>query len=257
MPSSTSSRLRRLPDFGPVQVFNADIAGYTMADQLAWVKDKGLAFKPDMIVLGVFENDIGDYRRVLTGRATWLGVSHGAADEVNAPAALDELRVFLGHNAALYNLASQIKNAVRQRAAGIDTRRGEGDAALVQPDLGAEFARLAAAYEADFRQFAALARAAGIALAVVAIPSPSVLAEGMRAEVAPLVARLCAELDVPFLDPFDEFAAQPHAAENLYLLNWSTALNGYTGNGHLSRMGHSLIGRRVAVWLSAVLAKAL
>lgn len=251
-PQWLRSELRRSGALGPLQVHNGAVSGYTIADELAWLRDKGVALKPDLILLGVFENDIQDYRRVLSGR----GQRSGSSGENTAlRAVIDWVRGSFAAHLALFDVAAQLRGMFEMRAANVDIVRGEGDAALVKPDLGAEFARFAAAYEADFRRFVTTARDAGIGLAVVSIPSPSVLAEGMRAEVAPLVARLCAELDVPFLDPNDEFAAHPDPAQTLYLLNWSAEIKGYTGNGHMSREGSLLLGKRVAAWLPTVLAK--
>jgi lysophospholipase L1-like esterase len=246
-PQWVQAELRRSGALGPLQVHNGAVSGYTIADQLAWLRDKGVALKPDLIVLGVFENDIQDYRRVLSGRATRPGTSD---ERPPLRVAIDWLRGSFAAHLALYDIAAQLRDTIALRAANVDIARGEGDAALVKPDLSAEFARFAVAYEADFRRFVATARAAGIGLAVVSIPSPSVLAEGMRAEVAPLVARQCAELGVPFLDAHDEFAAHPDPAQSLYLLNWSVELKAYTGNGHMSREGNLTLGKRVAAWLT-------
>ena len=63
-PAWTENALRRhYGDGKRVQVFNAGIAGYTISDQLALLKDKGVAFKPGLVVLGVFENDLLDLRK--------------------------------------------------------------------------------------------------------------------------------------------------------------------------------------------------
>lgn len=252
-PQWVQSELRRSGALGPVQIQNGAVSGYTISDELAWLREKGIVLKPDLIVLGVFENDIHDYRRVLTGRGQRPGSS---GERPTLRAAVDWLRGSFAAHLALYDVAAQVRNILEMRAANVDILRGEGDAALVKPDLGAEFARFAAAYEADFRRFVTLTREAGIELAVVSIPSSNVLTEGIRAEVAPLVARLCAELGVPFLDAKDEFAAHPDPAQSHYLLNWSAETNSYTGNGHLSRFGSLTLGKRVAEWLPTVLAKA-
>ncbi len=45
-----------------IQVLNAGIPAYTIEDELEYLKEKGLGIRPDMIVLGVFPNDVSDYR---------------------------------------------------------------------------------------------------------------------------------------------------------------------------------------------------
>ncbi len=245
----TQSELRRRPDAKLVQVFNAGVSGYTIYDELAWLRDKGVPFKPDLIVLGVFENDVFDYRRVLTGNATRISgaVAGGGPSEWIA-----RLRIALWQNSALYNIASAIKRAALLQASGINLRRGEGDAALVHPDSGAETARYVAAYEGDFRAFAQTAVAAGIPVAVVSIPSYDSIVADVRPTTAPVARRLSAEFGFPFLDLEPVFAAIPDAGQALYLLQWDAKKGLLEGNGHLSRFGHLTAGRAVAGWLAAL-----
>lgn len=243
------SELRRRPDAAPVQVFKGGVSGYTIADELAWLRDKGLAMRPDLIVLAPFENDIFDYRRVLAGNAKRIA---GTSAQGGAGEWIVSARVALWQNSAIYNVASAIKRSLQMAAAGVNLRRGEGEAALVRPDPGDEFARFAAAYECDFRIFAALAREADIPLAVVLIPSYDALVDGAQPTVAPLVARLCAELGVPFLDLTGTFAAIADPAQSLYLLHWVAARGRYEGNGHLSRYGHLVAGKAVAAFVAGL-----
>src|SRR5262249_52483775 len=46
-----------------VQVFNAGIAGYTLPDELAYLRDKGVHFKPRLVVLATTERNIYFMRR--------------------------------------------------------------------------------------------------------------------------------------------------------------------------------------------------
>ena len=248
-PAWTQSELRRRPGARAIQVFNGGVSGYTMADELAWLRDKGVALKPDLVLLGVFENDVFDYRRVLAGRATRIsGTSaDGGPDEW-----LARLRIGLWQNSALYNVASAIKRGLLLKAAGIDLRNGEGEGALVRPDANAELARFAAAYERDFRDFARIAAAAGIPVAVVSIPNYDTVVAGAPAQTAPLAARLSVELGLPFLDLASAFAAAPDPGQSLYLLQWDAARGQLEGNGHLSRFGHLTAGRAVAAWLAGL-----
>src|SRR5262249_50000152 len=50
-----------------IRVFNAGIAGYTILDELAYLREKGIHLKPKLVVLGVFENDISDLRKEKNG----------------------------------------------------------------------------------------------------------------------------------------------------------------------------------------------
>jgi len=250
-PAWTQSELRRQQLLGNVQVHNGGVSGYTLADELAWLREKGLALKPDLVVLGVFENDIFDYRRITEGRGMRPASSSGGIGEIATFAR--ELRTGFLRNLALYTLAAQLRRQWELRIANVDIVRGEGDAALERPEVeAARLKRYADLYERDFRDFVRLAKETGIALAVVAIPSPKVVAEGQAAEVGPFVGRLCAELGVPFLDLSPDFAAAEDPGQKFFLLQWSAELKGLVGNGHLSREGHYEIGRRVAAWLATL-----
>lgn len=44
-----------------VEVLNAGISGYTLQDELSYLNEKGLKLKPDIIILGIYENDVADY----------------------------------------------------------------------------------------------------------------------------------------------------------------------------------------------------
>ena len=43
-----------------IQVLNAGVAGYTITDELEYLKEKGIKTKPDLIILGIYTNDVDD-----------------------------------------------------------------------------------------------------------------------------------------------------------------------------------------------------
>src|SRR6202521_5057634 len=55
-------RLRQRSD-ERTQVFNAGIVGYTITDELGYLRDKAIAFKPRLVILAVCENDLYDMRK--------------------------------------------------------------------------------------------------------------------------------------------------------------------------------------------------
>src|SRR4029078_6053803 len=94
------------------------MAGYTILDELALLREKGVAFKPNLVILAVFENDLDDLRRENNGmvqRPTRKRATGFATDLEN----------FLGRNSALVSLADHSKNRMQFREAGVDLRRGE------------------------------------------------------------------------------------------------------------------------------------
>lgn len=43
-----------------IQVLNAGVAGYTITDEFEYLKEKGIKIKPDLIILGIYTNDVSD-----------------------------------------------------------------------------------------------------------------------------------------------------------------------------------------------------
>lgn len=248
-PGWLQARLRQAGVGGrPVQVFNAGVSGYSIADQLDWLKDKAVAFKPDLVVLAVFENDVLDMRKYLAGTRLRREM-RGDRDDRMTRYWIKRVRKAIGENSALYTLVKDSKTAAAMREAGVDPRRGEGDATLRRGGAAPDGSRLAELYAATFAEFVATARGAGIPIAVVAIPDADAIGSGERGEVATLVRALASAAALPFLDLHDAFAARPDATQSLYLLQWESAAGGLRGNGHLSREGHRVVGHHVAEWL--------
>lgn len=55
------------------EVINAGVSGYTLEDELSYVSEKGIKLEPDLIIVGVYQNDVTDYlpsRRKIFSRAS-------------------------------------------------------------------------------------------------------------------------------------------------------------------------------------------
>ena len=169
-----------------IQVFNGGIAGYTITDELALLREKGIAFKPKLVVLAVFENDVADLGRKL-----------------QRPPSGTEARLTIGlkslaRSSALVNLANAVKARMQLAAAGADIRRGEANP-IAPREKGVADPALASRYGENFRTFFALAKANGIALAVIFIPSADNLKDD-SSKTRPVITALAAEMKTPFLD---------------------------------------------------------
>src|SRR5688572_1130655 len=104
-PARLQERLNELRETR-FQVLNAGIPGYTIEDELSYLKDKGLNLKPDLVVLGVYTNDIFD---LTPDMRQYFARSVVLAQTSPAAAAPDSLRVFLRDNVALYSLWRNIR----------------------------------------------------------------------------------------------------------------------------------------------------
>jgi lysophospholipase L1-like esterase len=226
-----------------VQVFNAGIAGYTILDELAFLKAKGLAFAPRLVILGAFENDLVDLRKEKNQQV------HRPTDppRSQASAALREAK----RHSALASVYDQIRDRVKFALAGVDVRRGEANpvAPPASTPPADDMDRLATRYGELFREMATLLKERGIAFAVIFIPEAGRLASGEPSLLEPLLRSLAAQTATPYLDLTPHMRAERDPVVRLYLLQRDGKSGSLTGNGHLSREGNAVIGRVVADWL--------
>lgn len=223
-----------------VQVFNAGIAGYTIIDELAYLREKGVAFKPSLVVLGVFENDLNDLRKEKDGTVQRPAnpVSSRIGNALKA----------VGRSSALVGLAESMKSQFQLAAAGVDTRRADVGAASVDP-LKPEV--LAARYRELFGELVALLKMNGIPLAVVFIPSAGEIQSVGKSQMETLIRDLTREHGVSYLNATLPMRAVEDPDVRFFLLQRGNAKErAWVGNGHLSREGNAVIGRAVAGFLA-------
>jgi len=224
-------------DADRVQVFNAGISGYSIADELAYMKEKGVRFQPKLVLLAAFENDVTDLRR----EGTPMRPRESGFTSVQT------VIKTLGRSSALVAVAQRVRDAIERKNAGIDVRRGEGETSA--PDSKPEdFDKLAVRYEELFGELAKLLKERSIPFGVVFIP-PSGVFGGGPSFAAPVVARAARANGAPYLDLTPIFGAIPDPEERIFLLNWDQRTKAFTGNGHLSREGNAIAGKSVARWL--------
>ena len=227
-------------------MFNAGIAGYTIIDELALLREKAIAFSLKLVVLAVFENDLADMKKESTGT-----MRQSAAGEATSTSwlcgGLRNLLAPLRRHLALNSIAERLKTKWDLARAGADIQRGEGQVGA--PAALPDDERLAARYRDRFCATADLLHQNGIAFAAIFIPSADLVGDGLPSLMRPVLEAAAAETHTPYLDPTPVLAATPDAAERFYLLNRKPGTNQLTGNGHLSREGNAVIGKAVAEWL--------
>jgi lysophospholipase L1-like esterase len=226
---------------GLTQVFNAGIVGYTILDELAYVRDKVLAFKPQLVVLGVFENDLRDLAKE----------RNGARRRPTNPtmAAVANAFKMVGRNLALVNWAEQVKTRMILASAGVDIRQGvHGGTGWAPPAPDDQV--LAARYTALFREAAQLLKSHSIPLAAIFIPALDTMAPDRPSVMEPVIRAATSAMETPYLDLTSVFRAQDDAVARLYLMQRQPN-GGIAGDGHLSREGNAIVGRAVADWLAA------
>ncbi|MFZ5689629.1 MAG: SGNH/GDSL hydrolase family protein [Pseudomonadota bacterium] len=237
-PFWTEVALRRhYGDADKVQVFNAGISGYSIADELAYMKEKGVRFQPKLVLLAAFENDIMDLRR----EATPMRPKDSSFTSIQTAIKT------LGRSSALVAVAQRVRDSIDRKNSGVDINRGERQVSAPETKPEA-FDQFAARYEALFRELATLLKNQSIPFGVVFIPPSEAFSRGTSL-AQPVVARAANANGVPFLDLTPELRGMPDPESRMYLLHWDQRVKRYTGNGHLSREGNAVIGKAVAKWL--------
>jgi lysophospholipase L1-like esterase len=239
-PAWAENYLRQRLGVDRVQVFNAGIAGYTIVDELAYLRDKGAGFKPGLVVLAVTERHLFVARSELAQRLRrsnrpppgWIQVKlKGFAQE-----------------SALIGLANEVRARVKMAAAGVNIRRGTEPATAPkppEPDHDAIVAR----FGEVFRDIVALLRSHSIPFAVVFIPQVAAFESEQASETAPILHALCRETGTAYLDLTPAYRAHDDAPARFYLVQRDAKTGAYVGNHHLSREGNAVAGRAIADWL--------
>lgn len=254
-----------------VQVLNAGVPGYTISDELDYLMDKGLALQPDLVILGVYTNDIFDLYppvRELFGRDMVLQTSQPliAADEE------PEWIAFLRDNVALYTLLrnlrqqyndSQVEDAVNRVTPIIEgLEQRYRDLTFHQPD-SPDYAYEWAEYERLLGEMVDVLADNDIPFAMLLFPDLAQLPEhgGLPAHPQSVLAELAQTRAVPFLDMLPVYREYGDI-QSLYLMHYNkkaevdpnapdAAVAPYMGDGHPSPHGHLLAARTLADMLIA------
>lgn len=238
-PAWTENYLRRHPSAsGKVQVFNAGIVGYTIVDELAYLKDKGVPFRPKLVILGVFENDLRDLLKDRGGVRKRPRPPNPFVAEVKG----------LLRNSAVVQLGNRLETVLRRKSADkrnpADTleRTGWKPPSPDDPTLAQRFSGY-------FNEMASFLASHNVKLAVIFIPAAASMEPDKKpSAMEPVIRAAAAREGVPYLDLSPAFLARPDAASRLYLLKREPA-GELTGDGHLSREGNAVVGELLAEWL--------
>jgi lysophospholipase L1-like esterase len=243
-PALLEAELRNADPTRPVQVLNAGIAGYGVAQELDYLKEKGLALRPALVLLAFYPNDINEVqpeRQQLFQRPT--------RKSWDALAWLTR-RSVLFHELRSVIVARMFQQA-RKRAVAVR------DAAPKDVQEEAHYQ----GYRQAFLELVSLLREAGVPLLVVAFPEAGQVPPDACPEAAQrFVERLAREAGVPYLDLLPHF--RRHRIDELYLLRYDAARppvsdgcfpdrERYVGNGHLARFGYQVAARAIVQRLLA------
>lgn len=160
---------RNLRDAGkPVEVLNLGVSGFGTAEELIMLRERGFKFDPDAVVVGYFDNDIGDNTR----SQLYALLEDGVLTQRNnsylpAVKAQDFLFSFAAYRFLAEN--SHLMCFVREQASEIVQKRMRKKSAAAQSLTNDDEAKLTAALLDEVKREC---DARGIRLYVLVIPSP-------------------------------------------------------------------------------------
>jgi hypothetical protein len=243
-----SAQLERLAP--GLEVINTGVNGYGTGQELLLLRDEGLAFQPDVVLLSFFWNDIGNSYR---NRAVHFSVDAGELVYPTAPdpgaasgpavsadaAPSPQRRTWLRHSYAYRFLSDRLKLAGYWLRVALRLP-------LEESDFVSEQTR-EAAWQLGFfllREIDRISRQAGARLVLLVIPDQVQVEPGLRVtglepadyEVQERLLAFAAQQGIPVVDPLPALrAAHAESGELLY----------YLRDRHLRARGHALVAREI------------
>lgn len=202
------------------QVINAGANGFTIVDELEYLRLKGMNLRPDLVILSFSQNDIMD----LTRPRPMIDVMREHA-ELKGRFLLGPALKFLQHTALF--------NGMQRLAASLRVRQRRGAPAGAGADLDALWSR----YRRHLAQVAQLVGEHGARLLLVVWPSAEQAAGAADLEPQRRLARDCSELGLDMLDLTPTLRSAINRGEHPYLVPL---------DGHPSAEGHALAAEAIA-----------
>ena len=235
-PVLLDARLRNIDAYSDVRVFNAAVAGYGMREQLDYLADKGIRFKPDLVVFHFQPSAID-------------GV---AQSRVPRPTGGETVLHTVARQSAVVrtvNAAARDALLVRDRVLAPPLRSADGEGTRPQDY------ELFTTYFVRMHQ---MLKDAGIPLAVVSFPTLAQLAGTCSDATQEHMLRLGARIGVPVLDlgarlrefePSETFLVTYVAAAAPARPGCFPEADRYTGPAYPSRFGNQVATHAIAEWL--------
>jgi lysophospholipase L1-like esterase len=247
----------------PVQVLNAGVSGYTITDEAAYLRSKGLKVRPNLVILGIFLNDISDLR--LEQRRHFARQS--ASEQ--SPTLWMVTRFLLRHS-AFYDAmrTAVVRRRIEVEAANQDQAAADHWRITYGLPRDAESRRYWKAYGVHLRDVITLLNEAQVPLLLVLFPEfQQVLASGDPDTPQVDLKRIAHETHTPVVDLLPVFRRE--LPEGLYLIrradhggyNRDVTASGrgesWSGNGHLSRYGNYVAAQAIASHLHPLVREAI
>lgn len=245
------------------QVLNAGVAGYTIVDEYYYMKERGLALEPDLVILAFFPNDISD---MVGLQRDFLARPEQQVYGTSFMRWSRSMLITLEQRLAILRFAHSLKaRSVRQqaedarneeeqlRASRDDTSEVVCDAFLRPQDKPEDDCWQN--YSSWFVAMASMLSEHRVPMLVVAIPDYRQLPDGGYADYPQrFVANLAGESGVLFLDLAPVLRLRA-GIETAYLMRYYPdyerssdelpAISGYHGNAHMSAYGYRVVAEAI------------
>jgi len=221
-----------------LDVVNAGISGFTIVDELDFLKEHGLDLQPDIVVLAFVLNDLADLTRRVSSREMLKRASEEAASS-----ALGPLKAHL-RQTAIYNSLFMLKAYIR-RASGSDPTVQEVDIRhLLQREYDATTLGLFEQYKGHLAEMKSLLDQRGIKLVFMIFPYWEQVSQGATDEAQRRLLEMASQVGVTSLDLLPTYRKHDPRGRKFFHMPW---------DHHPSARGYRRAARDLADTLAPLL----
>ncbi len=201
-PFQLETRLREDLPGRPLEVINAGISGFTIVDELGFLKEHGLDLRPDAVVVAFVLNDLADLTRGRSSREVLkLSVEENARD------LLGPLKVHL-RQTAIYNALFLLKAYARKATGEDDTIQKIDIRHLIRLPYDQTTLDLFDEYRGYLAEMKRILDERHIRLVFVIFPYWEQISRDAPAEAQRRLTEMAEGLDIPVVDLLPEYKRQ-------------------------------------------------
>jgi len=213
-PAQLESALSELIPSRPLEVINAGISGFTIVDELDFVKEQGLGLEPDLVVVAFVLNDLADLTRRVSSREM---LKRSSVENASFPMGPIKARL---RQTAIYNALFLIKAYVR-RSTGSDPTIQQVDIRhLLAPPYDQATLDLFERYEQHLGEMKRLLDSNKTPLVLLVFPYWEQISKGASDEAQRRLAAIAAKLELPVVDLLPAYRRHDPTGRRFFHMPW-------------------------------------